>query len=176
MRIKDILTGHLQKLNRSRRKNETADAPGEIKKGSSGSKAKPTDSTNISPEAKDLAQAAKLITESVEALKAMPDVRADAVTLAKKRVASGYYDSPKVIESVASIIAEHLVAESPVSSSDLATDIIADIDPKNADLTQQDLDTIRENLEKGLYQSEDVVQDVAEKILQFLGEIRDNNQ
>ena len=176
MRIKDILTGNFQKLNRSRKHNENQEVAGKANKSASGSKLKTADSTYISSEARDLAQAAQLIHESVEALKAMPDVRADAVTLAKKRVASGYYNSPKVIEDVASIIAEHLVAESPVSPSDLATDIIADINPENANLTQRDLDTIRENLEKGIYQNEDVVQVVAEKLYQFLGEIRDNEE
>ena len=178
MRIKDILTGNFHRANRTPEKAGRTEKTGgnePVDSGATGSIDK-SDSTVISSEASELQQAAQLITESVEALKAMPDIREDAVAQAQSRVASGFYSSPEVLDRIAGIISEHLVAESPVSSSDLATDIIANISPQNADLTRQDLAAIRDNLEKGLYQDRDVIETVADKIYQFLGQLNSSEE
>lgn len=168
MRIRDILTGTYQKVDRNRSKDlENADI--QRKKGADGtSQVRKGDSTEISSEARELQQAARLIDESVQILKAMPEVRSDAVEIARERVASGYYDQPHVMEEIAGILSEHLEAESPVSPSDLATDIISNISPDNVDLTRADLQEIKGYLEQGLYQDEEVIEEVAQRIYNFL--------
>ncbi|MCF7802888.1 MAG: flagellar biosynthesis anti-sigma factor FlgM [Candidatus Marinimicrobia bacterium] len=171
MRIKDILTGSFQKTGRTKDK----DGPRAVspdQKSQSSDPVRKTDTTEISSEARELQQAAQLIQESVEILKSMPGIREDAVAMAKTRVESGYYDKPEVLHAVAGIIENHLTAESPVSSTDLATDIIANISPENADLTREDLQMIQENLEKGFYQNREVVEQVADRIYRFLGQVR----
>jgi len=171
MRIRDLLTGSYQKTDRSRKKDLNNVEFQRKHKTESAGKTQRADSTSISQEARQLQQAAELITESVEILKAMPDIREEAVARAKDRVATGYYDQTQVIDTVATIIDEHLQADSPVSASDLATDIISNFSPENADFTKADLDEIRMNLEKGLYQDSEVIEEVARKIYSFLNDL-----
>jgi len=132
-----------------------------------------SDRSQISEEAKQLQQAARLIEESVEQLKAMPEVRVEAVQRARERVESGYYDDPEVLAGIANIISEHLSAESPVSASDLATDVIANISPDHSEMTRVDLEDIKGYIEQNLYQDEQVIEEVASRILRFLHSLPD---
>jgi len=175
MKIRDILSAQYQKSERARKKDlekPPVDSAQQSKKsqGSQGT----NDQSVISKTARELQAATQLIRESVSVLKSMPAVRADAVAMAKQRVASGYYNRPEVIDNVAAIISEHLHAESPVSPSDLATDVIANISPTHAEMTKSDLVAIRKQLEKGLYHDSKEIDQVADRIMRFLGEVRDS--
>lgn len=171
MKIRDILTNNYLKNERLKQKKIREGTSDGTKSAKSTDATGKTDQTQISAEARELQQSATLIQNSVEILKSMPAIREDAVLLARERVNSGYYDQPEVLDAVAGIIGQHLSANSPLSASDLATDIIANISPQNSDLTKSDLMTIRKNLEAGLYQSSEVVNTVADKIYQFLNSV-----
>lgn len=171
MRVRDILTNNYLKNQKLRQKeveqkktSENSPADAVSKSGS--------DTTQISDKARELQQSAQLIQDSVEILKKMPSIREDAVALARDRVESGYYQQPKVLDEVANIIGEHLSANSPLSASDLATDVIANVSPGQANLTKSDLLNIRKNLEQGVYESSEVVNKVADKIYQFLSTVK----
>ena len=172
MKIRDILTNNYLKNERLRQKEVQQGKTGESGAAARAGKSGAVDQTEISVEARELQQSARLIQESVEIMKNMPAIREDAVALARERVDSGYYRQPEVLNSVADIIGQHLAANSPLSASDLATDIIANVSPEHSELTKDDLLTIRENLEKGLYESSEVVNDVANKIYNFLSAVR----
>jgi len=171
MRVRDILTSNYLKNQKLRQKemekDRAAEASATDKTAQSGN-----DTTQISDKARELQRSAKLIQDSVEILKKMPSIREDAVLLARDRVNSGYYNQPEVLDTVANIIGEHLATNSPLSASDLATDVIANVAPDQAELTKSDLLNIRKNLEQGVYESSEVVNKVADKIYQFLNGVQ----
>jgi len=163
MKIRDLFPG--SPLDRRRIENNKVD---QADKPVSSQKAPSGDTTHISEEAKQLQQAARLIQESVHQLKQMPDTREEAVQRAKERVAEGFYDNPEVLENLADILTEHLNADGPLSASDLATDVIANIAPEHSNFTRVDLEDIKHNIESNLYQNEVVIDKVAARILRFL--------
>ncbi|HKJ68282.1 MAG TPA: flagellar biosynthesis anti-sigma factor FlgM [bacterium] len=173
MKIRDLYPG--SPLDRKRIDQNNIDNSNKAKKSEQARKASSGDRTQISDEAKQLQQAAKLIEESVEELKRMPDVRTEAVNRARERVQSGYYDDPEILNSIAGVITEHMNADGPISTSDLATDIIAQISPEHSKLTRVDLEDIQGKIEQNLYQNEVVIEKVTQRILQFLKSLPEND-
>ncbi len=173
MKIRDLYPG--SPLDRKRiDQNNNIDNSSQARKSEQAKKASSGDRTQISEEAKQLQQAAKLIEESVEQLKALPEVRADAVQRARDRVESGFYDNPEVLDSIVEILTEHINADGPISASDVATDIIAHISPETSNMTRVDLEDVKRNIEQNLYQDEVVIDKVAQRILRFLQSLPEN--
>ncbi len=171
MKIQDILTNNYLKNQKAKQKKLKEEAAEGTSAASKTDKIMGSDRTQISEKARELQQSAQLIQTSVEILKQLPSIREDAVALARERMNSGFYNQPEVTDTVAKIIGEHLSANSPLSASDLATDVIANISPDQAELTKTDLLNIRKSLEKGMTQNSDIITKVADRIYQFLNSI-----
>lgn len=172
MKIRDLYPGSpldRKRIDQNKNIDNSSSKANKSEKTSSG------DRTQISDEAKQLQQAAELIEESVEQLKAMPEVRAEAVQRARDRVESGFYDHPDVLDSIVEILTEHINADGPISASDVATDIIAQISPETSNMTRVDLEEIKSNIEQNLYQDEVVIDKVAQRILRFLQSLPEND-
>lgn len=139
-----------------------------VDKSSKANSLNPIDKTDISDRAKQLQMASKMIQESVEEIKSMPAVREEAVTAAKERVQLGYYDRTEVLDNIAGVLSKHISSEKPVNADELATDIISNISPEDAKHSKKDLESIKKNIEVGMYKDNIVIEKVAHRISAFL--------
>lgn len=128
----------------------------------------PIDSTDISDRAKQLQMASKMIQESVEEIKSMPAIREEAITAAKERVKLGYYDKEEVLDDIGGVLTKHISSDKPIDADELAGEIISNISPEESQYTRKDLDSIKKNIESGLYNDSVVIEKVAQRITSFL--------